>query len=150
MKLRSINWPMWAGLVLSFFVTFSYPFIFAQWPSTRDFPWANLLLLAISVVLIFMGVRRAFAPGKSKISKVGASVLSLFSVLFLALFIFTTFIMARWIPASKAAPQVGQKAPDFTMTDSAGKQVTLAELLSSPVNGKTPKGVLLVFYRGYW
>jgi hypothetical protein len=59
---------------------------------------------------------------------------------------------------------VGQKAPDFTLSDTNGKPVSLSELLSTPINGKTmnapvgnaqqaptsPKGVLLVFYRGYW
>ena len=26
----------------------------------------------------------------------------------------------------------------------------LAELRTSPINGKAPRGVLLIFYRGYW
>ena len=28
--------------------------------------------------------------------------------------------------------------------------ITHNELLTAPVNGSAPKGVLLVFYRGYW
>jgi peroxiredoxin len=54
------------------------------------------------------------------------------------------------IPASKDAPQVGQRAPDFTLTDAGGKAVSLNELLTMPINGNAPKGVLLIFYRGYW
>jgi hypothetical protein len=34
--------------------------------------------------------------------------------------------------------------------DTTGKSVALSELLTSPINGQAPKGVLLVFYRGYW
>jgi hypothetical protein len=38
------------------------------------------------------------------------------------------------------------------LTDTSGKQVSLAELLRSPIKEgqAAPKGVLLVFYRGYW
>jgi len=54
------------------------------------------------------------------------------------------------LPESKGAPKVGQKAPEFTLVDTSRKPVSLAELLSTPINGNAPKGVLLVFYRGYW
>jgi cytochrome oxidase Cu insertion factor (SCO1/SenC/PrrC family) len=39
--------------------------------------------------------------------------------------------------------KVGQPAPDFTLEDMDGKNVTLSDL-----RGK--KTVVLVFYRGYW
>jgi peroxiredoxin len=58
--------------------------------------------------------------------------------------------MARRLPASHGAPQVGKQAPVFTLADMNGKTVSLSELIASPINGKTPRGVLLVFYRGYW
>jgi hypothetical protein len=78
------------------------------------------------------------------------SILATLSVLVFGFFVFAIFIMARQLPASHAAPQMGQRAPDFTLSDTNGKPVSLSELLSSTVNGKSPKGVLLVFYRGYW
>ena len=62
--MRKLNWPIWLGLLLSFFAFFSYPLIFVNWASTRDFPWANFILFAIADVLIVIGVRRAFAPGR--------------------------------------------------------------------------------------
>ena len=52
------------------------------------------------------------------------------------------------LPASKGAPKVGQKAPDFTLPDSSGKPVKLSGLLAGE-GGRGP-WVLLVFYRGYW
>ena len=45
---------------------------------------------------------------------------------------------------------LGTQAPDFSLPDTSGKQVSLNELLTTPINGNAPKGVLLVFYRGYW
>jgi peroxiredoxin len=71
-------------------------------------------------------------------------------VVIFGLFVFSIFILPRHLPASSGAPQIGQKAPDFNLADTNGKQVSLSELRSSPINGKAPKGVLLVFYRGYW
>ena len=132
------------------FAFLSYPFVFVRWPVTRDFPWANLLLFGIVAVLLYFGVRRAFAPEWRRISKIAASVLAALSVAALGLFVLTAFIAARWLPASHGAPQVGQKAPDFNLADTSGKSVPLSDLLSSPIKGKSPKGVLLIFYRGYW
>jgi cytochrome oxidase Cu insertion factor (SCO1/SenC/PrrC family) len=57
----------------------------------------------------------------------------------------------RNIPGFAGAPQVGQKVPEFSLADSDGKPVSLSQLLSAPLaNGSHSKGVLLVFYRGYW
>jgi peroxiredoxin len=169
MRIRRFNWPIWAGFLLSLIAFFSYFFVFVWFPVTRDFPWVNLLLFALAAVLLLVGIRRAFAPDRdlqsgrspgvagrpsSKLSKIAAAVLAALSVAIFGFFIFSTFIVARRIPVSSGHPQVGQKAPDFTLSDTRGKPVALSELLSSPVDGKAassnPKGVLLVFYRGYW
>jgi lysylphosphatidylglycerol synthetase-like protein (DUF2156 family) len=152
MKPREFNWAIWAGFLLSLIAFLSYPFVFVWFPVTRDFPWANFVLFAFSAALLVVGVRRAFAaertrPRRSKIA--GVFVAAICLAIF-GLFIVGSFILARQLPASLAAPQVGQKAPDFTLTDTNVKPVALSELLSLPVNGKAPKGVLLVFYRGYW
>ena len=37
-------------------------------------------------------------------------------------------------------------APDFVLLDISRKPVALAQLLAAPSN----KGVVLIFYRGYW
>jgi len=150
MKIQKLNWPVWAGFLLSLFALLSYPFVFVNWPLTRDFPWANLLLFGFAAVLLFVGARRAFAAERRKRSKIVASILITLSAAVLGFFVFTFFVASRWLPASHGAPQVGQKAPDFLLTDTNNKQVSLAELLSSPIKGKPAKGVLLIFYRGYW
>ena len=148
--MKRLNWQIWAGFVLSLVAAFSYPLVFFRWPITRDYPWVNLILFAIASVLLFLGLRRAFKPDKGIFAKIFSSLAAGLGILLLAGLLFGVFVAGRWLPASTAAPQVGQKAPDFTLTDSNNKPVTLAQLLTEPVNNKPPKGVLLIFYRGYW
>jgi hypothetical protein len=152
MNIRRLNWPLWAGFLLSLIAFLSYFFVFVWFPLTRDFPWANLLLFALAAGLLVVGLRRAFAPDRPKPrrSRIGGAILATLSIAIFGFFILTIFINGRRLPASQSAPEVSQKAPDFTLSDTDGKPASLAELLASPINGKAPKGVLLVFYRGYW
>jgi hypothetical protein len=152
MNLRKFNWFLWAGLLLSLIAFFSYFSFFVWFPVTRDLPWANLLLFAVAGALLLAGVRRAFAPDRPHPirSKILAAVVAAVSLAVFGFFIVATFIIARNLPAAQGAPQVAQKASDFSLSDTSGKSVSLSELLASSVNGKQPKGVLLIFYRGYW
>jgi hypothetical protein len=64
------------------------------------------------------------------------------SVLMLTLGSYVNFVMAR-IPDEPTVLRLGERAPDFALTDAAARPVSLAGY-----RGKKP--VLLVFYRGYW
>ena len=148
--MKRINWQIWTGFVLSLVAVLSYGLLFSRWAVTRDWPWVNVIMFAIAFVFLFLGVRRAFKPDKGRVSKIFSSLAAAFGVLLLAGLLFIVFVAGRWLPPSTGAPQVGQKAPDFTLTDSNNKPVALAQLLSEPVNNKPPKATLLIFYRGYW
>src|SRR5262245_43657569 len=148
--MKKINWQIWTGFLISLLAALSYPFVFVRWATTREFPWANLVLFAIAFVFLFFGLRRAFKPDKRIISKIFGSLAAGFGVLLLAGLLFLIYVMGSWLPASSAAPEVGRKAPDFTLTDANGKPVALAQLLTAPIDNKPPRGVLLIFYRGYW
>jgi len=150
--MRRFNWPLWAGFLLTLFAAFSYVAFFVRFPVTRDFPWANLLLFLLAAVLLVAGVRRGFARERArpKLSKAVTAIVTTLSAVVFALFIFAIFIAARWLPPATGAPHVGQKVPEFTLSDANGRQVSLDQLLSAPIDGKAPKGVLLVFYRGWW
>ena len=52
------------------------------------------------------------------------------------------FVIAR-VPDAPTVLRVGERPPDFTLPDAAGRPVSLADY-----RGKKP--VVLVFYRGYW
>jgi hypothetical protein len=150
--MRRFNWPLWAGFLLALLAFFSYFAVFVQFPVTRDFPWVNLLLFVLAAILLFMGIRRGFARDRAHPtrSKIVTSIVTTLSVVVIAFFIFAIFIAGRWLPASTGAPHVGQKVPEFTLSDSNSRQVSLNQLMSEPIDGKAPKGVLLVFYRGWW
>ena len=148
--MKNFNWQLWAGFVLTLFSFLSYPFLFIDYPLLRDFPWLNLVLFALALVLLIVGLRRAFRPGRNAISKVSGIVVATLGVLIIAFFVFVAFIEARRLPASAGAPQVGQIAPGFSLTDINNKPVALTDLLTQPINNKPAKGVLLIFYRGYW
>jgi peroxiredoxin len=143
-------------VVLSVATLLSFRMFFVKWPITRDVPWANLLLLAASVAFLWQGTRRAFAPGRLRILRaITGSAVALLGVAVLAFFVMVVLIAPRAMPASHGAPDVGQKAPDFTLLDVDSKPVTLSELLSEPIPAeagtapgvsRAPKGVLLIFY----
>ncbi|HKO97492.1 MAG TPA: hypothetical protein VJU86_10890 [Pyrinomonadaceae bacterium] len=151
-KRNRFNWQIWAGFLLSFIASLSYPLIFVNWPLTRDFPWVTLALYVVAAVLLVIGVKRAFASGRSRKAKIAAPILATVSIAIMGLFLFSILIAARWLPASAGAPKVGERAPEFTLADMSGKTISLTELLTTPIaaNGAKPKGVLLIFYRGYW
>ena len=144
MNAKGFNWQIWVGLLLSMFALVSFPVIFVNLEPTRNASWLNFIFFAIAFVFVFIGLRRAFALGRGKIAKAGASIIAVFSAASLGLFIFAAFVMATWLPRSSGAPQVGQKAHEFDLSDTSGIKVSLSGLLTDK------KGVLLVFYRGYW
>jgi hypothetical protein len=147
---RGWNWRLWAGFLLSALAFGSYFSFFVEFPLTRNFPWANLLLFALAAGLLVVGIGRAFRRPELYRGKVFGPVLAGLSVLIFGFFAFVVFIVGREMPASSAAPRVGAKAPDFTLMDAGNKPVSLAALLTEAVHGAAPKGVMLVFYRGYW
>ena len=157
---RSWNPMIWGGFALVLAGIVSYPTFFIRFPVTRDFPWANLLLLAVAAGLLAAGVRRAFRRPEAYRGKVSGSILASLSVLLIGLFFVAIFYLPRQLPASRGAPQIGAMAPDFTLPDSMGGSVTLSSLLDSPFGtndwpaatagrDKTA-GAVLIFYRGYW
>jgi hypothetical protein len=148
--MRKLNWPLWVGFLVSIAAFVTYPTVFVNWPITRDFPWANLLLFAVALVFLMIGVKRAFAPGRRLFGQIVAGVVTFAGLAVLGFFILVTFIGGRQLPSSTNAPQVAQQAPDFNLLDTNNKPVSLSELRTQPIDGKAPKGTLLIFYRGYW
>ena len=148
---RRVNWALWSGFLLSPIAFLSYPLVFERWPITRDVPWATLLLFGLSGLLIAIGVRRATAPGRLRGLRIASAiVVTAVSVAIFASFATNVFVRARQLPASAAAPRIGERAPAFTLPDESGAAVSLDSLISAAgtaPRGSQPaaRGVLLVF-----
>ena len=140
---RRRNWPIWVGFLLVLAGLFTYPF-FVRFPLTRDFPWANLLILLAGALVLGSGLVRAFRQREIYEGRVVGSILAALSLFAGIFFAFAALYFVRQIPPAKGAPHVGQRAPDFTLPDQDGKPIALADLASSN------RAVLLIFYRGHW
>jgi len=139
---RKWNWPIWIGFIVAVGGLFSYEF-FAQFPVTRDFPWATLVLFGVGAVLVIVGLFRAFGRPQLYRGKIFGSIFTLITALLFAFFAYEIFYVLRQVPLSAQAPRVGQRAPSFSLPDQNGKEVALNDLLS-------PNGAVLIFYRGHW
>jgi hypothetical protein len=140
---RKWNWPIWVGFVVAIGGLFGYEF-FAQFPITRDFPWANLLLFGIGGAFLIVGLFRTFGRPQLYRGKIVGTILTAIALFLFAFFSYEIFYVLRQVPPSTGAPHVGQKAPDFTLPDQNEKPVRLADLLSGS------KAAVLIFYRGFW
>ncbi len=134
---RGFNWQLWGGLLLAIVALVSYPLFFAQFEMTRDVPWASFLLFVVALALLVSGWRRA--P-----RKVLASIVATLGVLVFGAFTFLVTAGTKNLPLSSNAPRIGQRAPDFALSDTQGRTLSLASALQQS------NGVLLVFYRGHW
>lgn len=137
------NWSSWLGFLFVLAGFLSYTF-FAQFPITRDFPWANLLLFAVGGILLVLGLFRAFGKPQVYRGKIFGPILATLGILMFGLFSYVFFYELRQVPPSTGAPRVRQKAPEFALSDQDGKDVSLRDLVTGS------KAVALIFHRGFW
>lgn len=146
------NWRLWAGFALSILAFAGYVLRVNE---TRAVVWPALLLFAVAAALLVSGLKRRSREPELYRAQVAGYVLTTLSILIFALFGFVVYQVSRVFPDAKNAPQIGQRAPGFSLVDANGRNFTLAQLLSTPITNsdsaaRSPKGVLVVFYRGYW
>ena len=140
---RKWNWPIWIGFIVAVGGLFSYEF-FAQFPVTRDFPWATLVLFGVGAALLIVGLFRAFGRPQLYRGKIFGPILAAIALFLLAFFSYEIFYVLRQVPLSARAPRVGEKAPDFMLLDQNEQPVGLGDLLSGS------RATVLIFYRGFW
>jgi hypothetical protein len=148
---KQTNSALWLGLLITVLGVLSNVtnlLYFLKVPSAA-LPWVNLTLPAIGLIFLLIGVVRAFGQSQTYRGKIWGSIAAGLAALFLVGSA-GLFILARKVPRSLGAPQVGQRVPDFTLPDSNGQPVALAQLFAASPGMPQPKAVLLVFYRGYW
>lgn len=146
------NWALWLGFLLALGALLCNAVFFVNLPGQRAIPWLSVLLAGVSLIFLVRGLQRAFGQPPVHRGKILSSMLALISLLLVGVAIFS-FFQARAIPASAGAPKVGQTAPDFTLADTSGQLVSMAQLFAPAADESQvvpPKAVLLIFYRGYW
>ena len=149
------NWRIWVGFLIALAVIPVYVGILVWSPVTRNVPWASWLMFVLAGWLLWTGVRQAFANPQEYRGKILGTVFGVLALGIAGLFGAGTLYFSRQLPGSGGAPQVGAKAPEFTLPDASGKMVSLSALLTEPIAGGAaagakPRGVALIFYRGYW
>ena len=145
---RQTNSALWLGLlitILGVLSNFLYRFRIPQ----AVIPWINLVVPAIGLVFLLIGLKRAFGQPQVYRGRIWGSIATVLSFALFALSVWL-FVGAREVPKSAGAPQVGERAPDFTLADSNGHAISLSDLLAGRGANSQPKAVLLIFYRGYW
>lgn len=150
---RRWNWPIWLGFLFALATIPLYFAVFARFPITRDLPWASWLMFAVGGWLLYVGLRRAFTNSAAYRGKISGAIFAVLTFALAIFFGYATLYASRQIPKAGRAPTVGEKVPEFTLPDTSGNMVPLATLLSEPMPemaGRKPRGLLLVFYRGYW
>jgi hypothetical protein len=141
---RRANIRNWAGFAIALLAILSYVLFFAAFPATRDVPWANYLLFGIAGALLAGGVRRAFRDPEHYRGKISGSILAGLSALLFGLFVLSVTYLSKQIPSGDTAIGVGRKAPSFVLVNTAGKQISSADLI------RNHRGTVIIFYRGYW
>jgi hypothetical protein len=143
------NADLWWGLVFTVLGVFSNFLYFFLRAGQSIFPWVSLIVPVVGLVFLFIGLKRAFGQPQIYRGKIWGSIVTAVALLFFAGSVWG-FFHARALPGSAGAPQIGQHLPDFTLPDSGGQPVSLAQMLSTVGSPGQPKALLLVFYRGYW
>jgi len=139
---RTRNHALWIGPLLAGAGAVSYFTYFARFPALRDFPWVNLPLVGAGLAVSAAGAWRAYArPQRFRGRILGPAGLAV-SGLLAGLFGFYVFGLSYRLPAPTDTTLVLERAPDLTLSDSAGRPVRLAALRG--------RKVVLTFYRGYW
>ena len=149
---KLLNWRLWAGFGLSLVALTSYVLLVNV---TQAVFWPSLLLSVAAAALLVSGLKRARREPQTYRGKIAGPILTTLGVLVFCLFGFTTYEISKAIPAARNAPQVGQRAPAFSLVDANGKNFSLNQMLATPLAnaggaGQATKGVLVFFYRGYW
>jgi hypothetical protein len=141
---RRWNISIWAGFAIVLLSLISYIPVFTPFPITRDVPWVNYLLFLAGGVFLAIGLRRAYHEPDRYRGKISGPILGVLSLLIAGFFVVGVLFLTKQLPAASGAPQAGRPAPQFTLANIYGKQTALADLL------KGHRGVILIFYRGYW
>ena len=117
------NVATWWGLLFAIVALGCNAAFFVGAPFQAAITWLSLLLAAVALIFLVIGLTRAFRQPQVYRGKVLTVVLTVIALLPAGISALG-FVGARKLPGATAAPQVGQRVPDFTLADTSGKPVS--------------------------
>jgi uncharacterized membrane protein len=132
----------WIGPALTFAGVVTYFMWFARYPLLRDFPWVNLPVVILGVVLSFLGVMAVFAAKRPWSRKLAAAAGLVLAGALATLFVGYVFVLSSMLPDARQETMAMAAAPSAALTDAGGAVVDLSDYRG--------RKAVLVFYRGYW
>jgi hypothetical protein len=141
------NISIWLGSLVVLVAGVAYLPLVELLPSLAD--WVTLLIFSVGLFVIALGLVRAFRHPRIYRGKIAGPVLMTLALGMAGFFALGTFYMARQVPQSRGAPQVGQQAPEFKLLDKDGRETSLSDLLGAG-GVHHGNGAVLIFYRGHW
>ena len=138
------NRAVWLAPLLALAALASYFTLIISRPAfadLRDFPWLNLVLLAVAVVLSARAVPRAWLRG-GLLRRSGAIAGLGFSALCAVMLSYYLFVSTYRVPDAASVVPTGESIPEITLADQRDRPVDLAQLSQGDS--------VLVFYRGHW
>ncbi len=129
------------GLALVLVGILSYFLFFYRFPSTRDLPWLNLLIIGLGVAFAWKGFRAgrpqapAWRPGLR-------SLLFFVSLSLSGLFVYYIFYLSYQIPPPSAVTTSLKTPAGFVLRNHQNRPVALSDFRGRPL--------IISFYRGHW
>jgi hypothetical protein len=131
----------WAAPLLAVAGLLGYFTVISRWPTLSDFPWLNLLVLAVAVAGSAYGLAGAWPEGG--LPRRAGAVLGLgVSCLCAGLLIYYCFFHSYGLPDPDLAQPAGEPIPELTLPDEHERPIDLADVASGDL--------VLVFFRGHW
>jgi hypothetical protein len=139
---RKPNHFVWLGPLLVFAAAVSYFLFFVRFPVLRDFPWVNLPLVIVGLLISAVGLWRAFDATRTAWARLLGGFGFGLSLAVASLFGLYIFFLSYQLPETDGVVEVSQAAPDFALLDQNQETVRLSDWRGTKV--------VLVFYRGHW
>lgn len=134
------NWALWLGPPLALAGLLSYFLLFSRWATSRDFPWANLLILGVALALSISGLQRSWQRGTWQ--RVGGVVGVGLSALLSSLLIYYCFFLSYSLPDAGLSAELESDLPSLVLSAQDGSSIDL--------RAASADRLVLVFYRGFW
>ena len=102
---RSWNPILWTGFALALAIPPIYFALFISYQNARESPWATLVLIGLSALMLGIGIRRAYKFPQQFRGKILGPIMALLSVASVGLLLMGVRAASKGLPASMNSPR---------------------------------------------